>query len=147
MDSNIFFCTLNRLAEPFNNWQSLKFKALLTIAFLATLNHNYDYDQWTLEKGRWIKIYLSQARDVTSWTWWSKLLFLERLYLDDLTTYSKMQNHCLSKVCMLFEGTVRIILLLASFHDTQLKVFFNWLSKAFGQLLWFWFYYSLRLTK
>ena len=43
LDSNIFFCTLNWLTVPFNNW--LKFKASLTIAFLATLNHNYDYDQ------------------------------------------------------------------------------------------------------
>ena len=84
LDSNIFFCTHNWLTVPFNNW--LKFKASLTIAFLASLNHNYDYDQLTLEKGKWIKIYQSQARDVTSGMRWSKLLFPERLHLDDLTT-------------------------------------------------------------
>ena len=90
LDSNIFFCTLNWVTVPFNNWQSLKFKDSLMIAFLAALtSRGYNYDQWTLEKGK--KQSGSKSTNhtpevyVTSWTWWSKLLFPERVHLDDLT--------------------------------------------------------------
>ena len=68
--------------EVFNNMQTLKFKAQLTIGFFAAVNHNYGDCQWTLKhrqkQTKWIEIYQSRPKDATFWPGWSELLFPER---------------------------------------------------------------------